>query len=69
MKLDGQHSHSSPKYLSLKERCKEQRGHRGRKTHKLGKCGEMGCLEGCYFKMTLLLCFKEQFGITIKRKE
>lgn len=32
-----QHSHSSPKYLSLKERCEKQRGHRGRKTHKQGK--------------------------------
>lgn len=32
-----QHSHSRPKYLSLQKRCEEQRGHRGRKTHKQGK--------------------------------
>lgn len=32
-----QRSYSRPKYLSLKERCEEQRGHRGRKTHKQRK--------------------------------
>lgn len=32
-----QHSHSSPKYLILKERCEKQRWHKGRKTNKLSK--------------------------------
>lgn len=60
-----QRSHSRPKYLSLKERCEEQRGHRGRKTLKQG---EQAVWEVVIFKCPQYYALKNNLIFTQSEK-